>query len=175
MRKKISGFQAWACITICLTFPSGRGSCAWSAPESCVWKSAGYWLKGSWYLAFIWSFRKALLSSCTRGGSTHKWEGKLHHWFEGERQSRNKWPLFSALKEVKIVRLPPGAVLEIVSINTIMKHLEKRWTVRWKDFQGRAVREDLGPSEASHTLRKQGSPVTHEICCRQVLGNAHWK
>lgn len=55
--------QAWACITICLALPSGRETCALSDPENCFCKSAGYWLKGNWYLAFIWSFRKALRSS----------------------------------------------------------------------------------------------------------------
>lgn len=100
-----------------------RNMCLVSPWELCLGVSRVLAKRQSILLSFRASGRLcwALLGE----GSAHRWEGKLHHWFEGERQSRNKWPIFFSFEGSKNSQMPPGAGLEIVSINTIMKHLEK--------------------------------------------------
>lgn len=43
------------------------------------------------------------------------------------------------------------------SINTIMKHVQKKQTVRWENWLETTVRKDLVPWEASRALTKQGN------------------
>lgn len=143
----------------------------------CVEVSWVYWLKGNWYLTFIWSFR-GVCGVFLGERSTLRWEWKLHHWFEGEQQSRNKWLGFFSFEGSKNSQMPLGSSTGNSVNQYNYETSRKEVNCEVGKFAGESSWERFtsfrGISHLNKT-RQWDSPMTHEISCRQVLGNAHWK